>query len=66
MGNIIKITGGEKQQSSVYIETYENGIYFEHDYDHTDNCETSLGTPAANETPKNVEQKNLPATPTTN
>lgn len=63
LGNILKIAGGEKQQSNVYIETYEN--YEEgnksNDFKPIKDNPNKIGVPT--KAPKNIEQKELPATP---
>ncbi len=60
MGNILKVTGGEKQESSAYIETYENGV-LNKDFRPIKNNPSKIGEPIKD--PKKVEQKALPATP---
>jgi hypothetical protein len=60
MGNILAITGGQKQESSVLIEKYENGI-INKDFNIKKNDGASIGTP--NGAPKETEQRSLPAKP---
>jgi RHS repeat-associated protein len=59
MGNILKATGGKKAEASVYIETYENGV-FNKDFKKKKDDGFSIGAP--NGDPKSVEQRTLPAT----
>jgi len=63
MGNVLKITGGEKKQSDVYVETYEN--YEEggqsNDFKPINDNPNTIGKPI--KFPKKTEQRDLPATP---
>jgi hypothetical protein len=62
LGNILKITGGEKKDASVYIETYENGVL---NKDFTPKKDNGFSIGTSNGTSKKIEQRELPATPPT-
>lgn len=59
MGNIVGAVGGEKLESSVYYETYENGV-LNKDYKPVKNNPFKIGEPVKD--PKEIGERKLPAT----